>query len=47
MENEWPRVFLTRGHVATCERMKRLWEQNDLPHCLDSKSYARFNHDET
>lgn len=21
-------------------------EQNDLPHCLGSKSYAGFNHDE-
>ncbi|XP_062171470.1 uncharacterized protein LOC133877245 isoform X2 [Alnus glutinosa] len=33
--------------IATSERMKRLREQNDLPHCTGSKSYARFNHEET
>jgi hypothetical protein len=25
--------------------MKRMREQNDLPQCLGSKSYARFNHE--
>ncbi|XP_062162130.1 uncharacterized protein LOC133869188 [Alnus glutinosa] len=32
--------------IATSERMKRLRERNDLPHCAGSKSYARFNHEE-
>jgi len=31
---------------AMSERMKRLREQNDIPHSMRSKSYARFNHDE-
>ncbi|XP_062160556.1 uncharacterized protein LOC133867813 [Alnus glutinosa] len=40
------REWCTEQKREACEQMKRMREQNNLTHCMGSKSYARFNHDE-